>query len=176
MAARRARYRWISIPRRCRRTGFSADRYRNRRWPSRTRSNRVGTAKIGSYRYMVQPWEQLPPSTDHSRFQQLPWVKTINGATIYLRDVGHVRDGFPPQQSVVHVDGNRAVLTTILKNRIGFSDPEHRPGHSGKAAVDRAAGAEQLEDQPAQRPIDLRQVCGQRRGTGKAQSLPRSPA
>ena len=39
----------------------------------------------------------------------------MNGATIYIHDVGHVRDGSPPQQSVVHVDGARAVLTTILK-------------------------------------------------------------
>ena len=42
-------------------------------------------------------------------------IKTVNGATIYIHDVGHVRDGSPPQQSIVHVDGSRAVLTTILK-------------------------------------------------------------
>jgi len=43
-------------------------------------------------------------------------VKTVNGATIYLRDVAHVRDGSAPQQNVVHVDGTRSVLVTILKN------------------------------------------------------------
>ena len=42
-------------------------------------------------------------------------IKTVNGATIFIHDVGHVRDGSPPQQSIVHVDGRRAVLTTILK-------------------------------------------------------------
>ncbi|HEV2651787.1 MAG TPA: efflux RND transporter permease subunit, partial [Rhizomicrobium sp.] len=42
-------------------------------------------------------------------------IKTVNGATIFIRDVGHVRDGSPPQQSIVHVDGVRAVLMTILK-------------------------------------------------------------
>ena len=34
----------------------------------------------------------------------------MNGATIYIRDVGHVRDGFPPQRNVVRVNGRRAVL------------------------------------------------------------------
>jgi len=24
-------------------------------------------------------------------------VKTVNGATIYMKDVAHVRDGFPPR-------------------------------------------------------------------------------
>ncbi len=42
-------------------------------------------------------------------------IKTVGGATILVRDVGHVLDGAPPQQSIVHVDGSRAVLTTILK-------------------------------------------------------------
>ena len=48
-------------------------------------------------------------------FNDMP-VKTVNGATIFMRDVGHVRDGYPPQQSIVHVDGARAVLSTVLKN------------------------------------------------------------
>ena len=43
-------------------------------------------------------------------------VKTVNGATIFMRDVGHVRDGNPPQHNIVHVDGGRAVLSTVLKN------------------------------------------------------------
>jgi CzcA family heavy metal efflux pump len=72
----------------------------------------VGTAKIGSYQYMVHLNNSAATIPD---FNNLP-VKTINGATIYMRDVGHVRDGYPPQQSVVHVNGVRAVLTTILKN------------------------------------------------------------
>src|SRR5262249_24308380 len=35
--------------------------------------------------------------------------------TIFVHDVGHVRDGNPPQQNIVHVNGTRSVLTTILK-------------------------------------------------------------
>jgi CzcA family heavy metal efflux pump len=72
----------------------------------------VGTAKIGSYQYMVELNNAAATMPD---FNNMP-VKTVNGATIFMRDVGHVRDGYPPQQSIVHVDGVRAVLSTILKN------------------------------------------------------------
>ena len=42
-------------------------------------------------------------------------IKQINGATIYMRDVAHVHEGSAPQQSIVRLDGRRAVLLTILK-------------------------------------------------------------
>ena len=35
---------------------------------------------------------------------------------IRMRDVAHVRDGSAPQQNVVHVDGQRSVLMTVLKS------------------------------------------------------------
>jgi CzcA family heavy metal efflux pump len=72
----------------------------------------VGTAKIGQFQYMIQLNNSAATMPD---FNNIP-VKTVNGATIFLRDVGHVRDGYPPQQSIVHVDGARAVLSTILKS------------------------------------------------------------
>ena len=71
----------------------------------------AGTAKIGSYNYTVKINDA--PDTI-AELNDLP-IKTVNGATIFMHDVGHVRDGSPPQQSVVHVDGRRAVLTTVLK-------------------------------------------------------------
>jgi CzcA family heavy metal efflux pump len=71
----------------------------------------AGTAKIGSFQYTVQ-LNDAPDTV--AELNDLP-VRTVNGATIYMRDVGHVRDGAPPQQSLVHVNGTRAVLTTILK-------------------------------------------------------------
>ena len=71
----------------------------------------AGTAKIGSLQYTVF----LNDSPDTvQELNDLP-IRSTNGATIYVRDVGHVRDGSPPQQSIVHVNGARAVLTTILK-------------------------------------------------------------
>jgi CzcA family heavy metal efflux pump len=74
--------------------------------------NPVGFAKIGTYQYNIA-LNDAPHTIEGLNL--LP-VKTINAATIYLRDVAHVRDGFAPQQSVVHLDGNRSVLMTILKN------------------------------------------------------------
>ncbi|MBA2935579.1 efflux RND transporter permease subunit [Sphingomonas sp. CGMCC 1.13654] len=74
--------------------------------------NPVGFAKIGEFQYNIA-LNNSPDSID--AFNDLP-VKTVNGATIYMRDVAHVRDGFAPQQNVVHVDGTRSVLLTVLKN------------------------------------------------------------
>jgi multidrug efflux pump subunit AcrB len=71
----------------------------------------AGNAKIGSLQYTVK-LNDAPDSVEE--LNDLP-IKTINGATIFIHDVGNVRDGAPPQQSIVHVDGSRAVLMTILK-------------------------------------------------------------
>ena len=43
-------------------------------------------------------------------------IKSVNGAMIYLRDVANVHDGNAPQTNIVHVDGNRSVLMSVLKN------------------------------------------------------------
>jgi CzcA family heavy metal efflux pump len=71
----------------------------------------AGNEKIGPYQYTVK-LNDAAETIDE--LNDLP-VKTAGGATIYLRDVAHVRDGSPPQQNVVHVNGLRAVLTTVLK-------------------------------------------------------------
>jgi multidrug efflux pump subunit AcrB len=72
----------------------------------------AGLVKIGPLQYVVKLNNAAATIED---LNNLP-VKQVNGAVIYIRDVGNVRDGSAPQQSVVHVDGKRAVLTTILKN------------------------------------------------------------
>ncbi|SFR82275.1 efflux RND transporter permease subunit [Sphingomonas jatrophae] len=74
--------------------------------------NPAGFAKIGSFQYSVK-LNNAPSSVE--ALNDLP-VKVVNGATIYMRDVAHVRDGSAPQTNVVHVDGHRSVLLTILKN------------------------------------------------------------
>jgi len=74
--------------------------------------NPVGFAKIGNFQYSVS-LNNAPESIEE--LNNLP-VKVVNGATIYMRDVAHVRDGSAPQTNVVHVDGSRSVLITILKN------------------------------------------------------------
>ena len=35
---------------------------------------------------------------------------------VYIHDVAQVRDGYPPQTNIVHVEGNRSVLMSVLKN------------------------------------------------------------
>jgi CzcA family heavy metal efflux pump len=75
----------------------------------------AGTVKIGGYQYNVNLNDA---ATSIAELNDLP-IKTVNGTTIYIRDVGNVRDGNPPQQSIVHVNGSRAVLTSILKTGQG---------------------------------------------------------
>ena len=70
-----------------------------------------GTAKIGSTEYQVEM--NSSPQTI-AELNDLP-VKTVNGATIYLRDVAHVRDGFAPQTNIVRQDGVHGVLMSIYK-------------------------------------------------------------
>ena len=71
-----------------------------------------GTAKIGSLEYQVEL--NASPKTI-AELNDIP-IKTVNGATIYVHDVAHVRDGFAPQTNIVRQDGVRGVLVTILKN------------------------------------------------------------
>lgn len=71
----------------------------------------AGTQKIGMYEYSVK-LNGSPTTIDG--LNDLP-VKTVNGATIYLRDVAHVRDGYAPQTNIVRVNGIRAVLLSIQK-------------------------------------------------------------
>jgi multidrug efflux pump subunit AcrB len=71
-----------------------------------------GTMKIGTYEYEVET--NSAPTTIEG-LNDLP-IRKVNGAMVYVRDVAHVRDGFPPQTNIVRVDGQRAALITILKN------------------------------------------------------------
>ncbi|MDE0854155.1 MAG: efflux RND transporter permease subunit, partial [Nevskia sp.] len=72
----------------------------------------VGTEKIGKFEYTLQ-LNDSPQAIDE--LNDLP-IKAVNGTTILMRDVAHVRDGYPPQTNIVHVDGKRSVLMTILKS------------------------------------------------------------
>jgi CzcA family heavy metal efflux pump len=74
----------------------------------------VGTQKIGRYEYTLRL--NNSPSTIEE-LNNLP-IKVVNGATVYIRDVANVRDGNPPQTNVVHVDGGRSVLISVLKNGV----------------------------------------------------------
>jgi multidrug efflux pump subunit AcrB len=71
----------------------------------------AGTAKIGTFEYQVET--NSSPVTI-AELNDLP-IKTVGNATIYVHDVAHVRDGFPPQTNIVLVNGQRASVLTILK-------------------------------------------------------------
>ena len=72
----------------------------------------VGTQKIGSLEYTIQ-LNSAPSAIDD--LGRIP-VKVVGGTTISLRDVAEVHDGNAPQTNIVHVDGGRSVLMSVLKN------------------------------------------------------------
>jgi len=71
----------------------------------------AGTQKIGDLEYFVK-LNASPTSIDE--LNNLP-IRTRDGSVVYIRDVAHVRDGYPPQTNIVRLEGKRAVLMSVLK-------------------------------------------------------------
>src|SRR6478735_4389241 len=71
-----------------------------------------GTAKIGDKQYTVRT-NATPASIDD--LNNIP-IKVVNGATVFVKDVGQVHDGWLVQQNIVRQDGRRSVLLSIIKN------------------------------------------------------------
>jgi len=71
-----------------------------------------GTVKVGTFEYQLAT-NSAPNSIQG--LNDMP-IKSVNGAIVYIHDVAHVRDGFPPQTNIVRVDGQRASLMSVLKN------------------------------------------------------------
>jgi multidrug efflux pump subunit AcrB len=72
----------------------------------------TGTAKIGDKEYNVAL--NGSPNTI-AALGDIP-IRSVNGNTVYVRDVAHVRDGSQVQTTVVRRDGERGILMTLLKN------------------------------------------------------------
>src|SRR5437763_7968112 len=72
----------------------------------------AGTAKIGEKDYQVK-LNSSPRVLDE--MNNLP-IKVVNGATVYLRDVAQVHDGYSVQTSIVRTNGSRGALLTVLRN------------------------------------------------------------
>jgi multidrug efflux pump subunit AcrB len=72
----------------------------------------AGTAKFAGTEYPVRMNSSLPSIEE---FNNLP-IKTVNGATIYMKDVATVHDGFVPQTNIVRTNGARGVLLTVTRN------------------------------------------------------------
>ena len=72
----------------------------------------AGTAKVADREYFVRM--NSSPSTVEG-LNNLP-LRTVNGATVYVKDVAQVRDGYQVQTNIVRTNGRRASLLTVLKN------------------------------------------------------------
>ncbi|HLJ51260.1 MAG TPA: efflux RND transporter permease subunit [Bryobacteraceae bacterium] len=72
----------------------------------------AGDVRIGANEYTVK-LNSLPEAA--AAFNDLP-IKQVNGSTVYVRDVAHVRDGYAMQQNIVRHNGSRGALLTVLKN------------------------------------------------------------
>lgn len=71
-----------------------------------------GTAKLYDTEYNISL--NSSPSTI-AGLNNIP-IRTVNGATTFLRDVAHVRDGFSPQTNIVKQNGQRGLLLSVYKN------------------------------------------------------------
>ena len=141
-----------------------------RTWPTpsppRTRSPRSARRRSAASQYDVK-LNNAPPTIDE--LNDLP-IKTVNGATIFMRDVAHVRDGSPPQTNMVHVDGAPRGADDRAEDRLGL-DPRHRPRRQGAAAAAQGARCRDACKIIAdQRPVAVREGGGLRRGHAKASS------
>jgi multidrug efflux pump subunit AcrB len=72
----------------------------------------TGTAKIAKTEYQVRV-NSSPVRLDD--LNNLP-IKTVNGATVYIKDVAQVHDGYSVQTNIVRTNGARGVLMTVTRN------------------------------------------------------------
>ena len=72
----------------------------------------AGTAKMADTEYQVRV-NSSPVLLNE--LNNLP-IKTVNGATVYIKDVAQVHDGFNVQNNIVRTNGSRGVLLTITRN------------------------------------------------------------
>jgi len=72
----------------------------------------AGTAKIGDIDYQIKV--NSSPTT-LAGLNDMP-IRVVNGATVYIKDVAQVRDGYAVQTSIVRTNGTRGTLMTVLRN------------------------------------------------------------
>ncbi len=72
----------------------------------------AGTAKMGTVEYDVALNSSPEVLSD---LNKIP-LRYANGATVYLRDVAFVHDGFTPQTNLVRMDGRPSALLPVLTN------------------------------------------------------------
>src|SRR6476660_7168218 len=106
-----------------------------------------GTAKIGDKQYTVRT-NATPASIDD--LNNIP-IGGVNGATVFVKDVGQVHDGWLVQQNIVREDGRRSVLLSIIKNgnasTLAVVNAVHEALKTARAAAPAGLQIKELFDQ-----------------------------
>ena len=131
----------------------------------------AGTAKIGDKDYQIQT-NSSPRNMDELNYMPL---RVVNGATVYLKDVAQVRDGYSVQTSIVRTNGTPRRAADRNAQRQGVH-PGRGEQREGGAAQDPGRPASGTQSQAALRPVDLRARRHQRRGARGRDRRPSSPA
>src|SRR6202041_3797535 len=77
----------------------------------------TGTVKVGTREYLIR----LNSSPELiSAMNDIP-IKTVNGAPVYMRDVGQVRDGYQVQTNMVRINGGVSAPLSALRHAGGPS-------------------------------------------------------
>jgi len=107
----------------------------------------AGTAKMGDKQYVVRTNATAPSIED---LNNIP-IKVVNGATIFVKDVGQVHDGWLVQQNVVRQNGRRSVLLSIIKNgnasTVSVVKAVHKALEAARAAAPSGTQINELFDQ-----------------------------
>jgi multidrug efflux pump subunit AcrB len=107
----------------------------------------AGTAKFGDKQYVVRTNATLPSIDD---LNDIP-IKVQNGATVLVKDVGQVHDGWLVQQNVVRENGRRSVLLSIIKNgnasTVAVVNAVHQALQTARAAAPPGMQITELFDQ-----------------------------
>ena len=107
----------------------------------------AGTAKMGDKQYVVRTNATAPSIED---LNNIP-IKVVNGATIFVKDVGQVHDGWLVQQNVVRQNGRRSVLLSIIKNgnasTVSVVKAVHKALEAARAAAPSGMQINELFDQ-----------------------------
>src|SRR5437870_1636004 len=72
----------------------------------------AGTAKLAQTEYQIRVNSSPVLLDDLNNLT----IETVNGATVYIKDVAQVRDGFQVQNNIVRTNGSRGVLITVTRN------------------------------------------------------------
>src|SRR6201999_302483 len=107
----------------------------------------AGTAKMGNTQYVVRT-NATPPSIED--LNNIP-IKVVNGATVFVKDVGQVHDGWLVQQNIVRQTARRSVLLSIIKNgnasTVSVVNAVHKALETARASAPAGMQINELFDQ-----------------------------